>query len=85
MARWPNDGLTRIPVKEVPQGEVERYRRWAKDPNLWLHGYWFREWSDAYEKIASVEPNGMIEVVRPILRMVPRAERPRGERAVRTG
>ena len=58
MARWPNNGLTRIPVDEVPESGTERYQRWAKERDLWLYGYWWREWSDAYEKVASIEPTG---------------------------
>ena len=65
MARWPNDGMTRIPVDEVPETETQRYRRWAKERDLWLHGYWWREWSDAYEKVASIEPSGLIRLVPP--------------------
>jgi hypothetical protein len=65
MARWPNDGMTRIPVDEVPESETQRYRRWAKERDLWLHGYWWREWADAYEKVASIEPSGLIRLVPP--------------------
>lgn len=65
MARWPNDKLTRIPINEVPKTEKERYRRWAKERDLWLHGYWWREWADAYEKVASIEASGMIRLVPP--------------------
>ena len=65
MARWPNEGLTRIPIDEVPERETERYQRWAKERDLWLHGYWWREWADAYDKVASIDANGMIRLAPP--------------------
>jgi hypothetical protein len=65
MARWPNEGMTRIPIDEVPETELERYQRWAKETELWLHGYWWREWADSYEKVASIEANGTIRLVPP--------------------
>jgi len=65
MARWPNDGLTRIPVNEKPKTEVERFRRWAEEEDLWLYGYWKWDWADAYEKVASIEDDGTIRVEPP--------------------
>ncbi len=65
MAEWPNGTMTRIPVNEVPEKEVERFRRWGKETHLWLHGYWWRDWADAYEKVQSVLDNGMIRLQPP--------------------
>ena len=60
MARWPNDRLTRLPINEAPKEELDRFRRWAKETDLWLHGYWSRDWADAYEKVEAIENNGTI-------------------------
>jgi len=66
MATWPNKGYTRLPVLEKPKTDVERYRRWAKETNLWLHGYWKPSWADAYEKVASIDENGVITPEKPV-------------------
>jgi hypothetical protein len=65
MARWPNEGMTRIPIDEAPETELDRYQRWGKETDLWLHGYWWREWADSYEKVASIEANGTIRLTPP--------------------
>ncbi|MHB8994322.1 MAG: NPCBM/NEW2 domain-containing protein [Armatimonadota bacterium] len=33
----------------------ERPARWAKEPDVWLHGYWFWDWSDGRQKIESID------------------------------
>jgi hypothetical protein len=33
--------------REIPAG-------WAREPDLWLFGYWFFGWADSYEKVASI-------------------------------
>lgn len=65
MARWPDEGFAVIPVDTVPQQEADRYRRWAREPNLWLYGYWHYDWADAYEKIASIDDEGRIRLEPP--------------------
>ncbi len=65
MARWPDDRLTLLPVNTAPKDELDRYRRWAGEKDLWLYGYWGRDWADAYEKVASVEDDGTIRLVPP--------------------
>jgi parallel beta-helix repeat protein len=47
MARWPNERDTLIALKDF---KSERTIRWAADQDVWLHGYWFHLWADAYEK-----------------------------------
>jgi hypothetical protein len=71
IARWPNSGFTRIDevVGETPhhvhglKGTREgkftysgnRPARWADEQEIWLHGYWFWDWSDSFEKVASID------------------------------
>ena len=71
LARWPNEGFLRIVdvVGETPKtihgrkGTVEgkftysddRPKRWADEQEIWLHGYWFWDWSDSFEKVSSID------------------------------
>ena len=57
-SRWPNEGYVR--VADVPaQGRLkyteERPKRWKDDKDPWLYGYWFHDWADSYEKVASID------------------------------
>lgn len=65
MARWPNNKLTRIPVNEVPEEKDSRFENWSLETDLWLYGYWQKDWADAYEKVVSIEANGKINVAPP--------------------
>lgn len=65
MATWPNEGYAKLPVRQTPEQPDARYARWAKEPDLWLHGYWTHLWADAHEKVASVAADGTIELVPP--------------------
>lgn len=71
LARWPNDGFTTIadlaggdPVeirgtkgdrigKWVYEGN--RPASWAAEPDEWLHGYWFWDWSDQRQKVKAID------------------------------
>jgi hypothetical protein len=71
LARGPNEGFLRIAdvaVKDGTKGydregsKVGRffYRgdlpdRWASEPDLLLYGYWFWDWADSYERVASID------------------------------
>jgi hypothetical protein len=71
LARWPNEGFVKIvdvvggqPVdvrgtKGDKAGkffyEDDRPKRWAQEPDLWLHGYWFWDWSDQRQKVESID------------------------------
>ncbi len=72
VTRWPAEGFVKIvdvirnqPVdirgtkgdrigkfvyKEDQQG------RWLNEPDPWLHGYWFWDWSEGRQPIASIDP-----------------------------
>ena len=51
MARWPNEGDTSISLSDFKD---DRPLRWVAEKDLWLHGYWYHMWADAYEKVESV-------------------------------
>ena len=71
LALWPNSGFAKIidVVGDTPinahgiagskEGwftyDGERPSRWEDEPDAWLHGYWFWDWSDSFEKIDSIE------------------------------
>jgi hypothetical protein len=72
LARGPNEGFLRISgvaVKDGTKGydregsktgklyyQGDRPGRWAGEPDLLLYGYWFWDWADSYEKVASIDP-----------------------------
>jgi len=71
IARWPNEGFVKIagllsldPVdvrgtvgdkvgKFIYEGD--RPQRWTQENDLYLHGYWFWDWSDQREKVESID------------------------------
>ncbi len=71
LARWPNQGFTEIRdvTDELPivvhgrkgsqvgkfHYEGDRPERWVDENDLWLHGYWFWDWSDQYKQVATID------------------------------
>ena len=71
LARWPNEGFVRIadlvggdPVdvrgtKGDKIGkfmyEGDRPKRWRGENDVWVHGYWFWDWSDQRQKVESID------------------------------
>ncbi len=70
LARWPNEGFTHIvdtlDVDRVVHGQKgsttgkfiydgDRPGRWRSEPDGWLHGYWFWDWSDERQPIESID------------------------------
>ncbi|HWE04126.1 MAG TPA: hypothetical protein VG326_17095, partial [Tepidisphaeraceae bacterium] len=57
LAHWPDAGFTTITAAPAgPDGgrftfDNPRLARWIHCPDLWLHGYWTRDWADSYEKV----------------------------------
>ncbi|HZK81460.1 MAG TPA: right-handed parallel beta-helix repeat-containing protein, partial [Humisphaera sp.] len=57
LAHWPNSGFASITA--APAGpdagrftfDDPRLARWTHSPDLWIHGYWTRDWADSYEKV----------------------------------
>jgi hypothetical protein len=82
LARGPNEGFLRIrqvAVKDGTKGydrqgsktgqffyDGDRPRRWVNEPDLLLYGYWFWDWADSYERVATVDPEQrLITLARP--------------------
>ncbi len=82
LARWPNEEFTKIRdvTAEAPTEshgrkgskvgafyyDGDRPKRWLGERDLWLHGYWFWDWSDAYQQVAEVDPEQqLIRVAKP--------------------
>lgn len=82
ISRWPNEGFVRMaevlgstPVdvrgtKGCVEGlfayEGDRPQRWTQEKDLWLHGYWFWDWSDQRQRVRAVDlANKTIELVPP--------------------
>jgi hypothetical protein len=71
LARWPNDGYVRIVDVAVNDGhrihgiagsktgrftcDTDRPKRWKDDKDILLYGYWFWDWADSYERVASID------------------------------
>jgi len=71
LARWPNEGFLQIVdvvgetpntthgIKGTREGKFtysdDRPKRWAGEQEIWLHGYWFWDWSDSFEKVSSID------------------------------
>ncbi len=82
LARWPNEGFVKITGLVEPDTvnvrgtkgsktgqfmyEGDRPNRWLKENDAWVHGYWFWDWSDARQKIESIDTDKhIISVVPP--------------------
>jgi hypothetical protein len=72
LARWPNDGFLRVaglPATNAAAApgatgngrgrilyEGDRPARWKDDKEILLYGYWFHDWADSYERVATIDP-----------------------------
>jgi hypothetical protein len=82
LARWPNEGFLQIVdvvgetpttihgIKGTREGKFtysdDRPKRWTDEQEIWLHGYWFWDWSDSFEKVSSIDTGKrVIETVPP--------------------
>ncbi len=70
-ARWPNEGFVKIAglvepdtvnvrgTKGSKTGKFmyagDRAKRWAEENDIWVHGYWFWDWSDERHKVESID------------------------------
>jgi hypothetical protein len=71
LARWPNQGFVKVVevrgetpmvthgIKGTREGKFtyaqDRPAGWMDEPDVWLHGYWFWDWSDAFMRVASID------------------------------
>ncbi len=71
LARWPNEGFTRIidvvggaphrihgiPGDKLPKFtyDGDRPSRWIGEKDPWLHGYWFWDWAEQRQRIESID------------------------------
>ena len=81
LARWPNQGFVHVtdlvggePVNiRGKKGdkigkfmyEGDRPKRWADENDVWVHGYWFWDWSDQRHKVESIDTEQRIISVAP--------------------
>jgi hypothetical protein len=72
LSRWPNAGFARIKevlggkpieshgLKGDAVGKFTSQEKlsagWAKETEVWLHGYWFWDWSDSFQRVSQVDP-----------------------------
>jgi len=64
LARWPNQGWAT--TKHVRQQEGTAtfslarsdQRTWHNVKDIWAHGFWEADWSDAWQPVATVDPTG---------------------------
>ena len=72
LSRWPNTGFIKItevrgktPVdvrgtKGCVEGELsiaeDRPARWGAERDVWVHGYWFWDWSDQRQRLRTIDP-----------------------------
>jgi hypothetical protein len=62
LARWPNAGQW-ASIAGTPAGQNgdrfaysgDRPAHWAKDDDIWVHGYWTFDWADTYEKVQAID------------------------------
>ncbi len=71
VSRWPNDGFVRIvDVLSINPVDVrgtkgdrggkfiydgDRPNNWLGEKDVWLHGYWFWDWSDSRQKVENID------------------------------
>jgi len=76
LSRWPNEGFVKIVdvvggkpttshgLKGDSVGKFaydgDRPKRWSDENDIWLHGYWFWDWADAYQKVESIDTDKRI-------------------------
>lgn len=81
LARWPNQGFTHIVdvVGGEPYDirgtwgdrigkftyEGDRPKRWLGEKDVWLHGYWFWDWSDERHKVEAIDAERRVISVAP--------------------
>jgi hypothetical protein len=81
VARWPNEGFIKITevlgptlvdvrgTKGCKEGkfsyEGDRPKRWVGEKDVWLHGYWFWDWSEQRHPVESLDAEKRVLAVKP--------------------
>jgi hypothetical protein len=82
IASWPNEGFSHIKdiTAEAPNEshgrkgsavgkfyyDTDGPDRWVGESDVWLHGYWFWNWADSYEKVETIDPKtNLITLAKP--------------------
>jgi hypothetical protein len=81
LARWPNEGFVKIVdlvepgtvnVRGTKGSKIgkfmykgDRPKRWTEENDVWVHGYWFWDWSDERQKVESIDTEKRIISVVP--------------------
>jgi hypothetical protein len=81
LARWPNEGFVKITGLHDPgtvnvrgtkgsktgkfMYEGDRPKRWAGENDVWVHGYWFWDWSDERQQVESIDTEKRMISVKP--------------------
>ncbi len=71
LARWPNEGYTKIAELAVQDGhnirgragsrvgkfvyEGDRPQRWLGEKEVWLHGYWWVDWAEQRMRVQEID------------------------------
>lgn len=68
LARYPNEGwltIWSIPItgetlyENGHYGKItcftNRWNDWATVPDIWMHGYWYHDWSDSYQEVDRID------------------------------
>ncbi|MHC4430497.1 MAG: hypothetical protein ACYTBS_01530, partial [Planctomycetota bacterium] len=81
LARWPNEGFVKIDGLVEPDtvnvrgtrgsktGKFmytgDRPKHWTEEDDVWVHGYWFWDWSDERHKVEAIDAEKRIISVVP--------------------
>ncbi|OGV78672.1 MAG: hypothetical protein A3K19_31740 [Lentisphaerae bacterium RIFOXYB12_FULL_65_16] len=82
LARWPNSDYTHVGdvvggaphrIHGIPGDKIGRFTydgdrqsRWVDESDVRLHGYWFWDWADGFERVQAIDPvRKVIETVPP--------------------
>jgi hypothetical protein len=81
LARWPNEGFVKITgllesgtvnVRGTKGSKIgkfmyegDRPKRWVEENDVWVHGYWFWDWSDERQQVESIDTEKRIISVKP--------------------
>lgn len=75
IARWPNQGFTTISnvSKTSSESKIGEFyftdnhpSRWKNEKDIWLHGYWYWDWSDQRQKVKEINfTQKMVSIEKP--------------------